>query len=270
MWIIINFIIKSNIWVSICVLGLVFSAEKILEETNIKTAMFVFFATILAYNFQLLVSFCRRHEHADKLWLNKNIKSILFLMVIAFLLSIHFFLAFKPLTQLAILFVAILSVLYPFILRKIPFIKIFIISLSWAISAVMFLVLENNIPISQNVICTFSAIYLFVFAITIPFDIRDVDYDSNKIVTIPLFFGDRASKIIAIFSLFICVLISFFQRIQMYLSTKDLLALILLYIITAVFINKSNKRNRKMYFGFWVESLSLLSYFLLVISELIF
>jgi len=267
---IICFFINSNIWVAFCVLGLIFSAEILLGATNYKISQFVFCATILAYNFQRLVRLKKGHKHSHKNWLNKNRKSIVLLIFLAATVSSYLFFNFKLSTQLAILFLGIISILYPFALRGIPFVKIFIISFVWTFSIMMLLVFENNIPISQNIIWQFLSLFLFVFSITVPFDIRDIDYDTQNIVTIPLFFGVRRSKKIAIFSLLICGIISFFLYIKMALIMPHLLALIFLYILASIFILKSDKKNAKIYFSFWVESLGIFSYFLLVISELIF
>ena len=270
MKLIIRFFINTNIWVAFCVLGLVFSAEILLGVTNLKISQFVFLATIFAYNFQRLVRFKKGHQHSCKDWLKHNRKLIYLLVFISATLSTYLFFDFKLTTQTAILLVGVLSVFYPFGLRKIPFLKIFIISFVWAFSTMMLLVLENNIQISQSIIWQLISLFLFVFAITIPFDIRDIDYDTKNVVTIPLFFGVRRAKIIAVFSLFLCSFISFFQHLEMSLSLQNLLALIMLYILSAILIVKSDKKNTKIYFSFWVESLSLFSYFLLVISELIF
>lgn len=270
MRLIIHFFINSNIWVAFCVTALAFSAEILLGSTNFKISNFIFLSTIFAYNFQRLVRLRKGHDHLYKDWFNKNRKSIYFLMLLAATVCAYLFFEFKLITQTAILLIGILSALYPFFLRKIPFAKIFIISFVWTFSIMMLLVFENNIPISQNIIWQFVFLYLFVFSITIPFDIRDIDYDKQNVVTIPLFFGVRRSKKIAIFSLLICVIISFFLYIKMILIMPHLLALIFLYILASIFILKSDKKNRKTYFSFWVESLSVFSYFLLVISELIF
>jgi len=267
---IIQFCINSNIWVAFCVLGLVFSTEILLETANFKISQFVFFSTIVAYNFQRTIRMKKEHEHSSKAWLDKNRRAIYILMFLAALINLYLFFGFKSSTQLAILFAGTISVFYPFGIRKIPFAKIFIISFVWAVSAMLLLVLENNIPISQNIIWKFTSLFLFVFAITIPFDIRDIGYDSQDIITIPLFFGAQKAKNIAIFSLFICGIIAFFQYVEMSLIMPHLLALIFLYILASIFIQKSDKSNGKMFFYFWVESLSLVSYFLLVISELIF
>ena len=55
-------------------------------------------------------------------------------------------------------------------------------------------VFELLVPIDEKVILFFSAIYLKVFAITIPFDIRDIEFDKSKLVTIPLKLGIQKSK----------------------------------------------------------------------------
>ena len=267
---IIHFFINSNIWVAFCVLGLAISSEILLEATNSKISQFVFFSTIFAYNFQRVVRLKKGYEHFYKSWLEKNRKAIYLLMFLAGVVSTYLFLDFKSITQIAILFTGAISVCYPFGLRKIPFAKIFIISFVWAVSTMLLLVLENNIPTSRNIVWQFISLFFFVFSITIPFDIRDIDYDTQSVVTIPLFFGVKRAKNIAVFSLVICGGISFFQYLEMSLIMPHLLALIFLYILAFIFIQKSDKSNGKMFFSFWVESLSLFSYFLLVISESIF
>ena len=267
---IIRFFIKSNIWVAVCILGLVFSTEILLNVTNYKISLFVFFSTIFAYNFQRIVRTQTDHKHIDKSFLENNKNIIYILMFLALIVNIYLFYTFKLSTQIMILLIGALSFFYPFGLRKIPFAKIFIISFVWAVSAMLMIVFENNIPISESVVLKFISLFFFVFAITMPFDIRDVDLDLKSVVTIPLFFGVNKARIFAFIALFICGLISFFQYFNMYLSFSSLLALVLLYVFSFVFIQKSDKSNQKMYYSFWGESLSLLSYFLLVISESIF
>ena len=266
----IRFFIKGNIWVAFCVLALAVSSELLLEATNFKISQFIFCATIFAYNFQRIVRIKKGYEHSYKNWLDKNRKVIYILMFLAAIISARLFFDFKSSTQIAILFTGSLSIFYPFGLRKIPFAKIFIISFVWTVSTMLLLVLENNISLSQNIIWQLVSRFLFIFAITIPFDIRDVEYDSQNVITIPLFYGVKRAKIISFFALFICGMISFFQYIELALNLPNLLALILLYILTYIFIQKSDKNKGEFFFSFWVESLSIFSYFLLVISELIF
>jgi 4-hydroxybenzoate polyprenyltransferase len=267
---IIRFFINSNFWVAFCALGLTASSEILLQTTNYQISQFVFCATIFTYNFQRIIRVKKGKEHVRKNWLNKNRGGVYLLMFFAFAISAYHFLNFKSSTKIAILFAGTLSVLYPFVLRKIPFVKIFVISFVWAISTMLLLVLENNISISQYIIWHLVSRFLFVFAITIPFDIRDLKYDADDLKTIPLFFGFEKAKWIAIVSLFMCMIIATFQQLQNEINLSNFLALILLYFLASVLIKKSDQNNSEMYFSFWVESLSIFSYLFLVILLLIF
>ena len=266
----IRLFVYSNIWVAFCAVGLTISTEVLFGTANFKVSQFVFFATIFSYNFQRVVRIKKGLKHVQKVWLaNQNI-AIYVLMACGGLVGAYRFFEFQLLTQVVIVIVGLLSVLYPFGLRRIPFLKIFIISLVWAISTLLLLVLENNIPISQNIVLHLISRFLFVFAITIPFDIRDLKYDAQNLRTIPLFFGTPKSRFIAVFALFICGVIVIFQHLEKALISPNLLALILLYFVASIFIAKSDERKEEMYFSFWGEFLSILGYLFLVIMLLIF
>ena len=267
---IIRFLVYSNIWVSFCALGLTISTEVLFGTANFKVSQFVFFATICIYNFQRVVRLKKEQQHARKDWLNQYRFAVYLLILAGGLMSLYRFIDFRSSTQLAIIFSAVLSILYPFGLRRIPWIKIFVISLVWTISTLFLLVLENNIPISQNIVLHLISRFLFVFAITIPFDIRDLKFDAQSLRTIPLFFGAVKSQFIAVFALFICGGIAIFQHLDKALIFSNLLALILLYFLSSIFIAKSDEIKGEMYFSFWVESLSILGYLFLVIMLLIF
>lgn len=261
--------INSNIWVSFCALAITLSSEIILQTSNSSISQFVFFATLFAYNFQRFVRIKKGGGHARKNWLNKNRKGIYGLMFFAFIMSGYYFADFKSSTQKVILFTGALSLFYPFGIRKIPFAKIFIISFVWATSTMLLLALENTIIISEYIIWHLISRFLFVFAITIPFDIRDINHDAGSLKTIPLFFGEKKSKWLANFALLICVIVVVFQYFQNNITASNFLALILLYFLTSVLITKSDKKKNEMYFSFWIESLSVFSYLFLTFMLLI-
>ena len=266
----IRFLVFSNIWVAFCVLALALSSELILETTNYQVSKFIFFATIFTYNFQRFVRVRRGSNHIRKQWLVENKRIIYSLILSSGIMGGYCFFQFQAPTQIAIAFSGVLSLLYPFGLRKVPFSKIFVISLIWTISTMLLFVIENNIPITQNIVLHLISRFLFVFAITIPFDIRDLKYDAQNLKTIPLFFGVQKSKIIGVLALIICGIISFFQSLENDLILSNLLALILLYFVASIFIVKSEESKGEMYFSFWIESLCILGYFFLIISGLIF
>ena len=267
---IIRLLVYSNIWVAFCVLGLTESTEVLFGTINSKVSQFVFFATIFTYNFQRVVRLKKEQKQARKDWLNQYRYAVYLLILVSGFMVLYRFVEFRSSTQLAIVFSGVLSISYPFGLRRIPFFKIFIISLVWTISTLFLLVLENHIPISQNIILHLMSRFLFVFAITIPFDIRDLKYDAQNLITIPLFFGALKSRFIAVFALFICGVIAIFQHLEKTLIFSNLLALILLYFMSSIFIAKSDESKGEMYFSFWMESLSIVGYLFLAIMLLIF
>ena len=266
----IRFLVFSNIWVAFCVLALALSSELFLETVNYQISKFIFLATIFTYNFQRVVRVKRGSNHARKQWLVEKKRVIYSLMLSCGIMSGYYFFQFQVSTQIAIVFSGVLSLLYPLGLRQVPFSKIFVISLTWTISTMLLLVFENNIPITQNIVLHLISRFLFVFAITIPFDIRDLKYDAQNLETIPLFFGVQKSKVIGVSALLICILIAIFQSIENTLTSSNLLALLLLLFLASIFIRKSDENKGEMYFSFWIESLCILVYFFLIIAGLIF
>ena len=81
-------------------------------------------------------------------------------------------------------------------MRELPFIKIHLIAFTWVVILILFPILNENI---ETTVVDFSiAHYAYVLAVTIPFDIRDLKYDSPKQKTIPQFFGVFGAKIIGV------------------------------------------------------------------------
>ena len=265
------FLINSNIFVSFCVLSLALSSEILLGSYNYKISQFVFFATIFTYNFQRMVRVGKLQRHVRTDCLKKNKLLIYLIMIIGAVMSLYLFSDFESNTQIAIIFSGILSISYPFGLRKIPFSKIFIISLVWTTSTMLLLVLEeNSIPLNINTYLHLICRFLFVFAICIPFDIRDIKYDNIRLKTIPIIVGISKSKFICFLSLFSIVIISIVQFWNYKLSIEFLITIILSCTVSLIFISKSDEKKSDFFFSFWIESLSILLYLFLAISISIF
>jgi len=268
---VIRFLVFSNILVALCAFSLALSTEILLDiKANYKVSQFVFFATLGVYNFQRVVRIKKGKNHTRKEWLNCHKSAIYSLVLLGGLMSAYLFFEFQRPTQIAIVISGVLSIGYPFGLRKIPGSKIFLIALVWTISTMLLVLLENQIQLTQNITLHLLARFLLLFAITIPFDIRDLNFDNKELRTIPLVFGAVKARIIAISALFICAIIAIVQYINKDVNLAYLLALISLYFVSSIFIAKSDVSKQEMYFSFWVESLSILGYFFLLISALIF
>jgi len=267
---IIRFFVFSNIFVAFCVLALVLSSEVLLGAANYKISQFVFFATLFAYTFQRIIRLSKNETHIRKEWLEHNKTAVYLIMIIGGAMSLYRFFNFQINTQIAIILSGIISVLYPFGLRKIPFTKIFSIAIVWTISTMLLLILENNVLLNPSVILHLISRFLFVLAITIPFDIRDLKFDNQKLKTIPIVLGIEKSKILAISFLLLAFWVYSYLFVAETLSLPHLIAILISFFIASILIIKSTQNKREIYFSCWVESLSIFFYLFLTLSSLMF
>ncbi len=127
-------------------------------------------------------------------------------------------------------------------IRKIPLLKIFYVGLTWALINSWLILPEFNWPI-------FLISWLFISALVLPFDIRDMK--SDDVVTFPILIGIQKTKFLAYALVFIASLLSI-----SYLDLIFSLCFLLTTIITFLLIYFSENDNREAYFSFLVESCS--------------
>lgn len=93
-------------------------------------------------------------------------------------------------------------------LREIPYLKIFIIALVWACSTVLIPFVCSKPTSINNMFLVLLERFLFIFAITIPFDIRDMKVDKRHgLKTIPLLISENKALYVAYLALALFLLI---------------------------------------------------------------
>ena len=180
-----DFILFSNIFVACSVVALCMSTEFLLGHNSYALSLFVFFASLFTYNFQRLVRMKMQVELSFRQqWIQQN--KFLLWIVTAFsaIATVYFslFLSYNSLRFLLPLAIIVFMYSLPLFywkgrwwrLRELPSIKIFLITLTWSIVSVVLLVEEHQIEWTTDVWLLFAHRLCFVFAITIPFDIRDL------------------------------------------------------------------------------------------------
>lgn len=145
------------------------------------------------------------------------------------------------------LIIVILGLLYnssflKLFVRKIPLFKIFYVGLSWALINSWLILPEFNSGI-------FWISWLFVTALVLPFDIRDMK--SDTVVTFPQLIGVQNTKYFAYFLVFVSLIISTYA-----LKTDFSVSFFLTSIFTFTVIYFSQNSRKDSYFSFWVESCS--------------
>ena len=238
----------------------------------------IFFATLFEYNLHRFITVITNKEalNSDKhKWVRENLNGF-YLLVFASLvgfISIAFLAKKEVLITLAP--IAFLTLFYSipvlgnkksiFRLREIPYLKIFLIAFVWASSTILLPIIQLNNTFNRvQVITMLMERFFFVFAITIPFDIRDMEADKQAgLKTIPILFNEDTSNAIANLSLFIFFLISFFHyQIQNYNSIIG--ALSISTLTTLLFLNV-NKFKKLTYFYYGILDGTMLLQGLLVL-----
>lgn len=228
-------------------------------EFNTNLILLVFFATMLSYCFQRIM----RHTSGTLVnstrhqWIYNNKKSLYSLIIISSGISGYLFftlftfyelLYFSPLIAIA-LFYAVK--VFSKSLRDIPFIKIILIALSWAAVTVLIPAYINEESPTNDIWVLFLLNFIYIFALVIPFDIRDLDFDEPEKKTIPQLIGMRAAKYTAITLLIICGLLSF-------VLLKEAVFLIPVYIVSIVVLFQVNDKRKEFFYACGVDGLILL------------
>ncbi len=258
-----NFLINTNIYISLAAVSLALATQVQLgmRPQFHPYLLLLFFATIFDYNLHRLITILTNKEalNSDKHhWVKQNL--LLFYLLVAisvtgFICTI-FYADIKVLITLAP--IAMLTLFYSlpvfkskktvFRLREIPCLKIFLISFVWAASTIFLPIIQSGLHFSKaHVFAMLAERFVFVFAITIPFDIRDMEADKKeKLKTIPLLIGKKLAMLVANISLllFIVLCLIHYQR-EVFMLIN--FAFALSAVSTFFFLNSKWVQARKMY-----------------------
>lgn len=277
-----DFLLYSNIFVAFCVVALCRSSELLLNLQSNTFNLFVFFATLFTYNFQRLIRTDVQGELSHRQqWYKEHKKWLWFITIVSAFAVVYLSFSLSIESMALLIPLGVIALVYPLPtislngkilrLREVPGIKIFLIALVWTLVTVGLLVQEHQLAWTTDVWLLFFHRFCFVFAITIPFDIRDLKYDQLQLKTIPGIFGEKKARYIALAVLALyelLIIIQFFFGKLINLSA--LIALLGTSLVTAYLLIRSNSDKEEYYFAFWVEGASLLMFGFLMIAQLFF
>jgi 4-hydroxybenzoate polyprenyltransferase len=256
-------IIDSNIYISLAAVFLCVATQiQLGMEPQWHPYLFIiFFATLFEYNLNALILVFTNQSglHTSRYnWLRENpvlFSSVIIISVVGFTIAALF--AMKK-VLFVFLAVALLTVFYlvPILkignkyirLREIPYLKIFLIALVWSFSTTLLPVVQSPGSHSQNEILVMLAErFLFIFAITIPFDVRDQVQDKKSgLKTIPLLINEKNSFQLACVVLLIFCTVSFIHYF-VYRSFFMGWALVISGATTFMFLRSHKIRNLRYY-----------------------
>jgi 4-hydroxybenzoate polyprenyltransferase len=219
---------------------------------------FVFLATITGYNFVLYSGIAKWHNRS----LPRNLKLIFLFSLIAFL-AMGWFLLLLPirlwwwilLTALLTLFYAVPAFPGGKNLRNVSGLKIGIIATVWSIVTVVFPLAHLNAAFGETELLLFLQRFLFIMALALPFEIRDLKNDALSLGTIPQRIGIKNTKVLGFVLLGLVGLLEFWLQI---LLPNPLQWTYLILIVTAVFLLFSYPNRSTYYTTFWVDGIPIL------------
>jgi|SRR6185437_6743444 len=260
----IYFLTNSNIFISVGAVAMTIETQiQLGAHPQLHPYLFlIFFATLFEYNLHRLITIITNKDalNSDKhFWVNHHLKMFYLLVVISVVGFGIAVLQAKKEVLLTLAPIAILTLFYStpiskrtestMRLRQIPFLKIFLISFVWSIATILPPIIQSANNFNYiHILTMILERFLFVFAITIPFDVRDMVADKTSgLKTLPLLIGERRSITLAIISLLPFLLISFVH----YFLTNQLficLAFTVSGITTLIFLVDENAKKLRLYY----------------------
>lgn len=266
---ILDFYLNSSLHVALAVVSLsVLSFLEFNIEIDVNLLFFIFFGSITGYNFVKYAGIAKLH-HAS---LARHLKLIQIFSFFCFLALLYFIFqqGFKILLVSG--FLGIFTLLYAIPigknrknLRNIGGIKIFIIAVVWAgVSVILPLIDEVSF---KEISIIFFQRFLFVVAITLPFEMRDLEFDPGNLNTIPQQIGIANTKYIGYSLLGIMLLLEFLKP---YPSAINFIALGFALLISAFFIKVARVDQGAYYSAFWVEGIPLFWLICWILTKILF
>lgn len=273
-----NFYLNSSIHVALSVFSLTWITlieQHLLYDKNVL--YFVFFATIVGYNFVKYFGLAKWHYRslvvAEAIG---KLRAIEIFSFFCFVFMGYFAFKLEENTLICVAFFGVITFLYaiPFLpkylfldkqqnLRSIGGLKIYLIALVWTGVTVLIPLLNQQYVIKMDVLLTGLQRYIFIIVLMLPFEIRDLKYDSLRLSTIPQKIGVKQTKIIGVLLLFVFFFITFFKSEITFIST---LVLLVITVITSLFLMFSKVKQTLYYSAFWVEGVPILWLILLLLS----
>lgn len=257
---IIDFYIFSNIHVALA--GFCLTKITLLKfgYSTSFSPLFVAFSIMVSYNFIRFYEIKTNRLSWLKQWFLDQKKVLMGLTIFSILGIVYllFLTSFNLKSLLVLIPFAFMTFFYVIPIFKIrstevsfrnfPGIKIFSIAIAWAGVSVLFPLYEKGVELNTAVFVEFIQRILFLIAITLPFDIRDIHSDSEELKTLPQILGVKNTKIIGSLLLVFFVLLELIQKL-------NLLITISIAIVTVTFLWFSTIDKSRYYSSFWVEGI---------------
>lgn len=282
-----DFLLFSNLFIALCAVAQGLLTYHLLHAKPDKYVLgMLLCSTIAMYNYSMLLSKPANPEKSAfrrVRWIFAHYRLTITITIIAILslIPLAFFLSME--SKMLLAFLALISVGYnlpvftfndkKFGLRNIPGIKLFLIALVWSLSCVLLPILEIEshhtivVP-ARDIVLLVAKRFLFIAAITVPFDIRDLFQDRHhELKTIPVILGEKKAYLFCMGLLLIYLVLLF-----LFTQSFDLnfLGLLFTIILTSWLIFRSEWEKNEYFYFFYLDGIMIVQYVVLLALGMIF
>ncbi len=286
LWPALDCLLFSNIFIALCAVaqGLV-TYQLLGTEPEAHVLGLLFCSTLALYNFSILLVKPEKPQRSPfrrVRWIFSHYRLMITVTIIAILSILPLLFFLNTASRILLISLALVSVAYSlpifsihdkhFGLRNIPGVKLFLIAIVWSLSCVLLpiLELESHIEASVTVNDTILLItkrFLFIAAITVPFDIRDLFQDKrDELKTIPVILGEQNALLICQGLLlgYMVLLLIFIERID-----SNFIGLLLTIILAGWLIFKSKWKKNEYYYFLYLDGTMIVQFLILLVCSLI-
>lgn len=285
---VLDFLLFSNVFMALCGVAQALVTLHLIGAKPIYSVLgLLFVATLAEYNFSILLTKPKNPQKSGYRrvrWFFSHHRLMVTFTIVSVLLLIPLFLMISMPSRLLLIFLGVLCVGYSvpiftigdhkFGLRHVPGLKPFLITLVWTLSCVLLPVLEaqdmhlTSISMRDTTILIAKR-FLFIGALTVPFDIRDLFHDKQTgLKTIPVAWGERNAYLFCQALLAGYLVLLFMFRNNGF--TIDFWALTITVVLMGWLIFRSKWEKNEYYYFFYMDGVLILQYVMLVAFNLLF
>lgn len=281
-WKLVSLLLYSNLWIAVAAVVLTlqtqFTFNQQLEVG--KLHLFILASTLFVYAAHRLVTLKKLESNQWQerfFYISKAQRSIFAYATFAALSSCFLFIQLPQAVQWIIVAPGILSLAYVFPvlqgnrrIRDIHFLKIFLIALVWAWVTVILPIVALELPVQSSAYLLFGERVCFIFAITLPFDVRDLLLDQQQSVkTLPGIIGIKAARQLAGSLLLLCLSANLLLWVWDVYSIGQLSALFLTEVVAFLLIYKAHPEQPDYYFTGYLDGTMILQFVLFYLFSLL-
>lgn len=289
-----DFYLFGNFHIAFCAAALSHLSGRLFHlQTQWDIIFLSFSGTLAFYSFQRFVGIVRHEDYQARderhQWNFRNKTLLAVLSFLPLIPSAWIFFQLHTDAKLILIATVLLSGIYAsplfrikgkwFRLRDFPAIKIFFVAIVW-LAVTVLLPLANvyefygwkTVPGTIEAAAGWSIIiFLAIFSLTIPFDVRDLKTDPESIRSLPMLMGEKKAVRLAQAGILASVIVFYFlsENTIFYFSFANFIAYAIWSALTIWILNDCSSKKEELYFSFTIDGLLILLWLFLTGKDFI-